>query len=118
MCSIKVDCQNSSDSVDIHLLRVHHHSEQCVWKIDQFSNFISTCLSGIKNSDQQNKMMRLVNIVLLFVLFSCGFAVVTAHNSTFIEETTNLWTQSRSLVEDARRRGKFPFAKHVWCKLT
>jgi hypothetical protein len=61
-------------------------------------------------------MMRVVNFILLVVLFSCGFAVVTAHNSTFIEETSNLWSQSRSLIDEARRRHKYPFAKHVWCK--
>lgn len=60
--------------------------------------------------------MRFIQFVLLLVLFSCGLAVVTAQNSTFSEQIEKLWDESANVVQEARRRRKYPFTKHVWCK--
>jgi hypothetical protein len=63
-------------------------------------------------------MRRFVQFVLLLVLFSCGLAVVSAtKNATFVEQIGKLWDESSTVMEEARRRRKYPFTKHVWCKL-
>lgn len=59
-------------------------------------------------------MFKLVNLILLIVIFMFALAVVAAENSTDLESSTE------SLGDEARRRkirrGRFPWSTHLWCK--